>query len=416
MRSFCIILNTFIICCFVKTFISSTPSYEEYTSVFLDKIRIGSQYKEISLILNTISTKILLYTNSKRPYAREIQRGRKSDVLIDKISFDGQTIESFPFNLGLDETKLNNINIQGEFGLGIDRQNSTDLVDILYDNQIIHSKVIGLELKEDDKEDKVILDLNPKIEDYSYSELSAKRDLDPDDFYYDSWICDLSHFVIGSTKKELVWNNTIEVDGEVAFDSRTKYIYIPKEYMKYISNLWNINSAECKLIHDIESDEKYYSCTQGMKNKIYEMPSIYFIIGGNGYRLKAQDLFENDGKNLICVIRFYNDDKNLWILGVPFLREYKIIFDYNRGKIGFKGGDILNFQKDYEKWTHEDRIKDSKYFYGFSCEKIMMIIGTIVGSLIILYVMFWLYRNCNRERQKYHIELNEQYDKKEFYH
>ena len=415
MKSFYVILNIFIIWGFLD-FISSNPSYEDYTSVFLDKIRIGSQYKEISLIINTLSTKSILYTNSKRPYATEIQRGRKSDVLIDKISFDGQTIESFPFNLAIDETKLNNKNIQGEFGLGIDKQNSTDLVDVLFDNQIIHSKVIGLELKEDDKEDKVILDLNPKLDEYTYSELSQKKDLNSDDFYFESWICDLSHFVIGSTKNELLWNNTIEIDGEVAFDSRTKYVYIPKEYMKFISNLWNINSAECKLVHDIESDEKYYSCTQGTKNKIYDMPSIYFIIGGNGYRLKAQDLFENDGKNLNCIIRFFNDEKNLWILGVPFLREYKIILDYNRGKIGFKGGDILNFQKDYEKWTHEDKKKESDYFYGYSWEQIMMIIGTIVGSLIILYVMFCLYRNCKREKPKYEIEgLNKEYDKKEFY-
>ncbi len=37
-------------------------------------------------------------------------------------------MQSFPFNLKLDETKLNNPKIQGEFGLEIDQENSNVLV------------------------------------------------------------------------------------------------------------------------------------------------------------------------------------------------------------------------------------------------------------------------------------------------
>lgn len=419
MKVFSKLLN-FLIISTLFILIKTTPSYEEYSKLFLDKIRIGSQSKEISLILSTLTSKTVLFTNSKRPYAQEIQRGRKSDVLIDKVSFAGQKIESFPFNLAIDETKLNNKDIQGIFGLGIDKEKTNDLIDILYDNQLITSKVIELDIEEGDKEDRVVLNLSPSTNDFTYCDLSKKKILSSDDFYYEAWICDLSHMVIGSTKADLVWKNTIEVKGEVAFDSRTKYIYVPKDYMKYITNLWNINSAECKLVHILSNDEKFYSCSLGMKNRISDMQSIYFVIGGYGYRLKANDLFENDGKHLNCVIRFFNDDKNLWILGVPFLREYKTIFDFDNAKIGFKGGDILNFKQDYDKWTKEVAEKENQffneYFKGYSWEKIFMIIGTIVGSLIILYVMFWLYRNCDRQNSKYHIELKEQYDKKEFYH
>ena len=418
MKVFSKLLN-FLIISTLFILIKTTPSYEEYSKLFLDKIRIGSQSKEISLILSTLTSKTVLFTNSKRPYAQEIQRGRKSDVLIDKVSFAGQKIESFPFNLAIDETKLNNKDIQGIFGLGIDKEKTNDLIDILYDNQLITSKVIELDIEEGDKEDRAVLNLSPSTNDFTYCDLSKKKILSSDDFYYEAWICDLSHMVIGSTKADLVWKNTIEVKGEVAFDSRTKYIYVPKDYMKYITNLWNINSAECKLVHILSNDEKFYSCSLGMKNRISDMQSIYFVIGGYGYRLKANDLFENDGKHLNCVIRFFNDDKNIWILGVPFLREYKTIFDFDNAKIGFKGGDILNFKQDYDKWTKEVAEKENQffneYFKGYSWEKIIMIIGTIVGSLIILYVMFWLYRNCDRQNSKYHIELKEQYDKKEFY-
>ena len=426
MKFFHAFLYIFIIS-FLFTFIITTPSYEDYTAAFLDTIRIGSQSKQISLILNTLSSKTVLFTNSKRPYAQQIQRGRKSDILIDKVSLEGEKIDSFPFNLEIDDTQLNNANIQGEFGLGIDKENTCDLVDILHDNKIIASKVIGFELQEEegDKEDKFVLDLEPKVSDYTFCELTSKKFLSSDDFYNEAWISDISHIVIGSTKKDLVWNNTIEVSSKVAFDSRTKHVYIPKDYMKYITNLWNINSIDCKIVHDKESDEQYFKCDKSAKSKILDMPSIYFVIDGYAFRLEAPDLFEIqiDKKYINCLIRFYDHNDNLWILGVPFLREYKTVFDYDEGRIGFKGGHVVNFKEEYEKWQKEVEEKEkeeeeSSFFKNgfYSWEKIIMIIGAIIGTLIILYVMYWLYRNCRRETSKYHIELNEQYDKKEFYH
>ena len=397
--------------------IISNPSYEDYSSVYLNKIRIGSQSKEIALILNTIISKSILFTNSKRPYSEEIQKKRKSDVLIDKVTIEGEVISSYPFNLQIDETKLNDKNIQGVFGLGIDNQNSSDLVDILFENQVISSKIIEFSLEEDKNNKKFDLNLNPNKDEFTYCELSSKKNYDEEDYYYESWICELSHMVIGSTKAELVWNKTIEVRGEVAFDSRTKYIYIPKDFMKYYSDLWDINSVDCKILTDSNTREKYYSCVKDMENKINSMHSIYFIIGGYGYRLKAQNLFENDGKNINCLIRFYNNDNNLWVLGAPFLREYATILDYNHTKIGFKGGDILDFKKDYEKWGEEVAEKEMDLFKNYSWEKIVMIIGVIVGSLIIICIIFSCYRNCRKATgPQYHIELKEQYDKKEFYH
>lgn len=395
--------------------IKESPSYEEYSTVFLDKIHIGSQSKEISLIINTLTSKTVLFTNSKRPYAQEIQRGRKSDVLIDKITFAGQVIESFPFSLEIDETKLNNKDIQGEFGLGIDKENSNDLIDTLYDNQVIHSKTVEIHIEEEKDKDRLIMKFDQKISDYSFCDLLPKKNMDENDYYYEAWICELSHIVVGSTKADLVWNRTKEINGEVTIDSRTKYIYIPKEFMKIISKYWEINENECKLVHDLESDEKYFSCSKSVEKQIYDMHSLYLVIGGYGYRLKAKDLFEDDGKHFNCLIRFINDEKNLWILGLPFLREFKTVLDFNGTRMGFNGEDIINFKEDYKKWAEEVAEKESELIYGYSGEKIVMIIGTIIGTLIILYVAFWLFRNCRREKPKYHIELNEQYDKKEFY-
>jgi len=105
------------------------------------------------------------------------------------------------------------------------------------------------------------------------------------------------------------------------------------------------------------------------------MKSIYFIIGGYAYRLKAEDLFENDGKNLISLIRFINDEKNLWILGTPFFRKYNYLLDYDNLKFGINGEDIKDFNEQYEQWTVEVKEEEAKILSAPSGEKIIGIIG-----------------------------------------
>ena len=405
------------LCIFIALFsiYSSNPTYEDFTAVPLSTIHIGSQSKKISLLINTLHSKSLLYTNSKRIYSQEIQRGRKSDVLIDKVTLDGQKIESFPFNLQIDETKLNNKDIQGEFGLGIDKQNSSDLVNILYDNQIVSSKTLEVEIKLEKNEEKMKINFPSNVENYKFCDLSSKKEFTEKDFYRDSWVCELSHIVIGSTYADLAWNKTLEVQGKVAFDSRTKFLYVPKKYIKYISQLWNLDKNECKIMHDLESDEKYYNCKESIENKFINMHSLYLIIGGYGYRLSPKELFEKDGKNIVCLIRFYNDDKNLWVLGVPFFREYKIAFDYNQTRIGFSGQDILNFEEDYQKWANENSEKKASLLGNYTREEIIMIVGIIIGCLILLYVLFTNHRNHSKIKNNNHINLDENYDQKDKY-
>ena len=413
MKTISSFLNILIILTIFSTILTN-PSYEDYSFLFLEKFKIGPRSKEINMILNSISSQSILFTNSKRDYSEQIQRNRKSDVLIDKLNFNGEIIQSFPFNLKLDETKLNNPKIQGEFGLGIDKENSNVLVDTLYENKIIYDKILEIEVKEENKKDVLYLNFEPNKEEFSYCNLTTK--LPEKNFYSQAWICDLSHIVIGSNKGDLAWNNTIETEGKVVLDTRTKYIYIPKKYMKYITNIWGINGDGCKITLDSETDEKYIQCNLTMEKNIYSMPSIYFIIGGYGYRLKAEDLFENDGKYLNGLIRFINEEDDLWILGIPFLREYKILFDYNRTKVGFSGEDVLNYKDEYEKWIVETGEKKAKFFSGYTYETIIFIIGTIIGTCIICYVGFWLYRNWRKSLNQYYIHTDEKYKKEQNYH
>ena len=412
MKDIHVFLNILIIVSIVLI-VSSNPSYEEYSFLFFEKFKIGAQSKEINMILNSITSKSILFTNSKRDYSTEIQKNRNSDVLIDKLNFNGEIIPSFPFNLKLDDTKLNNPKIQGEFGLGLDSDNSNVLVDTLYENKIINDKILEIEVKEEGKKDVLYLNFEPKISEFTFCNLSSK--LDENNYYSQAWICDLSHIIIGSNKGDLSWNNTLETNGRVVLDTRTKYIYIPKDYLKYISTIWSINNEGCKVVLDSESEEKYFKCNLTMEKHIYSMPSIYFIIGGYGYRLKPENLFEKDGENFQSLIRFYNEEDDLWIIGMPFMREYKLLFDYNLTRLGFSGEDILNYKNEYDKWVIDEAEKRSKLFYGYSYETIIFIIGTIVGICIIFYATFWLCRTWRRDINKYFIHTDEPFDKTKNY-
>ena len=55
-------------------YISSNPSFEDYTFLLVEKFKIGRKGKEINMILNSLISESILFTNSKRSYSQEIQR------------------------------------------------------------------------------------------------------------------------------------------------------------------------------------------------------------------------------------------------------------------------------------------------------------------------------------------------------
>ena len=97
------------------------------------------------------------------------------------------------------------------------------------------------------------------------------------------------------------------------------------------------------------------------------------------------------------------------------MREYKLLLDYNKTRVGLSGENIMNYKEEYEKWAIDAAEKKSKLFSGYSCETIIFIIGTIVGLCIISYVVFWLYRNWRRNSNRYKLNEEIQFNKEEIY-
>ena len=378
---------------------------ENYTQPYLITARIGSHSTEIKLLLNSFSSNNILFANSNRKFSKEISTGRKSDAYMDKIEFNGNIISDFPFSLIMDNTGLNNQEIQGEFGLGIDKDNLNDLVEILFNNQIISKKNLILETSDDLLNNKISnIDTNISINEFKYCNLTRKSDLD--NLYNEAWVCELSHTIIeeiNSNKDSfnITWEKAKLVQARAVFDTRQKYLILPIKYLEKFEKIGNLE--KCGKILDKSLSLQYFNCTKNIFEKIQKKNPFYFVIDGYGLKFTFDELFQEEGNFKTSIIRFTNtiSNSNLFIFGVPLFKKYNIMFDYDNKRVGFKGENIVDFSKLYNNWKAEEtviKVNDSNILpVGWSHEKVIMAIGAIVGGIIILYALFFIIRVSKRD-------------------
>ena len=391
----------------VNIFSVSLASYpENYTIPYLFSVRIGSQSTEINLLLNSFSSNNILFSNSNRKFAKEISKGRMSDAFMDKLEFNGQIIPEFPFSLILDNTGLNSPDIQGEFGLGIDKDGRNDLIENLFINQIISKRKIILETSKDLENNKIETNTESDVNEFKYCNLTRKSDLD--NIYNEIWICELSHLIEGEKEFEtkllkLKWEKAKQIRGRALFDTRQKFIILPINYLKQFKRFWQLDN--CEEIFDKALDQKYFKCSNKIYKGVNYNNTVTFIIDGYGIQFSIDELFENDGNFTNSIIRFTNtiSNSNLFIFGIPLFKKYNIMFDYENKRVGFKGDNIIDFTKFYNDWKEEETVikihESNAISIAWTNEKIIMIIGTIIGVLIILYVLFFIIRESKRSNE-----------------
>ena len=400
-----ILLYSIIIISIFSYILAAYP--ENYTIPYLFSVRIGSQSKAIKLLLNTLSSNNILFSNSNKEYSKEISAGRKSDIFMDKLEFNGQIIPDFPFSLILDNTGLNSPKIQGEFGLGIDKDGRNDLIENLFINQIISKRKIILETSDNLLENKININEGDDSKEFKFCNLTRKSDLD--NFYSEAWVCELSHLIEGEIVLdekylELGWDKAKPINARAIFDTRQKYIILPIKYLENFEKLWNLE--DCEEIFDESLSLKYFSCGNKTNEELNKDKPIYFIIDGYGFKFSFNELFQKEGITKNSIIRFTNtiSNSNLFVFGIPLFKKYKVMLDYDNKIVGFKGENIRNFTTFYNNWKEEGniiKINESKAFSFFSTyEKAIMVIGAFIGAGIIFYVLFFTIRSAKRDNTK----------------
>ena len=400
----------FLILINISTIIAVYPN--NYTYPLLYTVRIGSQSTEIKLLLNSFISNNLLFTNSNRKYFKEISEGRKSDAFLDKLEFNGQIIPDFPFTLILDNTGFNLQEIQGEFGLGIDKDNKNDLVENLFFNQIITERKLILETSKDLKSVQISLNTELTANEFKFCNLTRKSDLDS--IYSQAWVCDLTHIIEIEDNRvksntESIFENANPIEARAVFDTRQKYIILPTKYLEILSHFFGLKN--CKIIKEKFEGEKYFQCNN-KKSLINDKKSLYFIIDGYGFIFNMNELFEDDGKNINSIIRFSDsvNKHNLFIFGISLFKKYNVMFDYDNKVIGFKGDSIYDFSNIYKEWLEKKSIikitsKEAKDEGNFK-QKLVLVGGICFGIIIILAV--WFCNNRANKQNRLHSELIEE--------
>ena len=378
------ILNFQISLILISRILSLYP--ENYTMPYLFSVRIGRQSTDINLLLNSFSSNNILFTNSNRKISKEISSKRESDAFMDKLEFNAHIIPDFPFSLILDNTGLNSLDIQGEFGLGIDKENKNDLIENLFTNQVISKRKLILETSNDLKP-KIYTNTESLSKDFKYCNLTRKSDLD--NLFDESWVCELSHLIKEEENLEnnTIWENAKLIMARAVFDTRQRNIILPIKYLDNFRDYWNLE--KCEEVYDHSMNEKYFKCD---KRAFNEKP-IYFVIDGYGLKFTFDDLFITEGESKRSIISFTNtiSNSNLFIFGMPLFKKYNIMFDYENKRVGFKGENIIDFKKDYNQWKEEKsiiKINESNVIsVSWTNERTILVIGTTVGLLIILYIL-----------------------------
>ena len=288
---------------FFSFFINYTHSLKplqnkSHTPLLFD-VLIGQNNTRIKMLFNTFTTNQTLYSDSNRKYALTINQKRNHSFITESITINEMPLSNFNFYLKIDPTEFNDQTIQGEFGLGINLAGHNDFINILYNNKIIFQKELILGRA-------TILDTYLVTDKYYFANLTDKNDLP--EKYHDSWIVEQSHILTGTSKKELVWNNSEEINARAIMDSSSKYIYLPIGYLNLILDIWNLNMTKCPIIED-ESKIKYIQCTDINKEYFKNIKPIYFIFEGHALPFSAEDLFGNLGDNKFeSLVRFRDEN------------------------------------------------------------------------------------------------------------
>lgn len=195
--------------------------------------------------------------------------------------------------------------------------------------------------------------------------------------YTNYWLIDFKEIYIEST-----YNNTVSVfpkqQNEIAYLQGNKdSIKVPKEFFIYLEKevfKEYIEKKICFVIH--QSQGQYLECDC---SAIYSFPMFEFIISDYKVKLGYRDLFRrynSETTNCAFLMKYYFNNKNAWMFGIPFLSTHIAVFNYDEDSITFYNDDYI-----YEKVTLPRNINQIIEYIS----KLITLL-CIVGSIVLLSI------------------------------
>ena len=211
-----------------------------------------------------------------------------------------------------------------------------------------------------------------------------------------SWITKISHLLVHDNNENIknIFDNNINVEGYVSFDSSCHYIEAPYNYInifqKKIFDKYFFNF--CRKVN--EEGVYMFLCNKEkfdeMKNKIKEL-NLIFVMNGFGFEINLEFLFEETRENdYEFFVHFKDFEQNIWNLGHPFFHFYTIIFDQDNQEIGIDGKNIYFLKEETEKYIKKEK-------KGYSVFKIFLL---VLICVLIFALIFYLMRNFGIQMRK----------------
>lgn len=373
----------------------------DYSNEFYYQIRINDKF-DAFFLLDTSLSESYFFTDSNKINYNLILNHLNDEIFNANIEINGLYIKDYKFILTPDFTKLDNIQIQGIIGLGLNNNNENVLVDSLKKENIIKNRIIYYQTN---PEPKIMFPVEIKRKDmknFTSCEVVYNED------YPENWICKMTNFFFkDSVKNEnnLNLDEFIDLDENYAiFDSKSYYITAPEQYINYFLKKFNQIKANACTTTKLDS-EKYLSCSF-TEDDLTILPSIVFVFDGYGYKIRGENLFMNMEKGkYISLIKFNNKISNdVWIFGFPLFNSYLIKFDFDNLIVGFNGEEPFNLTSYYnENDMHKEKNKENKIIKIlknlWNNKKSRYSILGILGTIILCLIIFLIYRFINRNNK-----------------
>ena len=285
------------------------------------------------------------------------------NILYDKLYFDKFEINHYKFIEAVEFENFNDYKF-GKLGLGNCHYADLDkkefcFLERLKENGSIERRLFSLRELSDTHGELVIGDISEISKENDYPLLSVigqeqYEDIEDDEFKM-GWITKISHMLIHDNNNNVknIFENNINIEGFVSFDSSCHYIEAPYSYInifqeklfdKYFENY-------CRKVND--ENTYMFLCSKDkfdqMKEKIKEL-NLVFVMNGNGFEIPLEFLFEQTRENdYEFFVHFKDFEQNIWNLGHPFFHFFTIIFDQDNQEIGIDGKNIYFLKEETQK-------------------------------------------------------------------
>ena len=377
----------------------------EYTMTYLYPLRLGDKATEVKMIVDSKEDQSIVFSNTDKVYAEQILTKTQMDQFVDTVEINGQVLTNFTFEVKEDTTQLNQNTTQGILGIGVSlNEHTNSIFDAMKTNQLVNKRELYITTSPSPKIQFLVDKAKKDLGNFTECALTDRDDLE--DKYHSAWVCEYTHIILNNKteKKELSFNDTFEIHGRALFDTTTSHIIAPIEYYEVIFDLLELNSTICKSIEDLSVNETYISCAFKNQSEVDELNSFFFIFDGYAYDIPSSNLFRNTTSGFISTIKFRAEKNNIWTFGYPFFSQYEVKFDFEEQKVGFKGENVMNFTAEWEQW----RIQNENFLKRVYNDKNIMVIGAILGSLILVLILFLIIRAFAKRSPQLHNQLIEE--------